>query len=59
MEAMKKVMAVLCICGLMGLTAGLPLSRVVAEEKTETQNGKENDYSKKKRNNFFHLWLSS
>ena len=39
MEAMKKVMAVLCICGLMSLTAGLPLSRVIAEEKTETQNG--------------------
>lgn len=36
---MKKVIAVLCICGLMGLTAGLPLSRAAAEEKTETQNG--------------------
>ena len=34
-EAMKKVIAVLCICGLMGLTAGLPLSRAAAEEKTE------------------------
>lgn len=36
---MKKVIAILCLCGLIGLTAGLPCSKAAAEKKPETQNG--------------------
>ena len=39
MEAMKKVIAVLCLCGLIGLTAGLPLSSAAAEKAQTAQNG--------------------
>lgn len=36
---MKKVIAVLCLCGLIGLTAGLPLSPAAAEKVQTAQNG--------------------